>query len=109
MGRCSRRHSAGSVRASVEIKQISPPIPAAGMNGNSHAHISEHAFGKRARYRRLHACRRAAGHSEGRLEGGLPEEQGFLRDVEAAACQQFSTVLAPGSNAYHTPITSTSI
>jgi hypothetical protein len=32
---------------------------------------------------------------------GLPEEQGFLRDVEAAACQQFSTVLAPGSNAYH--------
>jgi len=32
---------------------------------------------------------------------GLPEEQGFLRDVQAAACQQFSTVLAPGSNAYH--------
>jgi len=32
---------------------------------------------------------------------GLPEEQGFLRDVEAGACQQFTTVLAPGSNAYH--------
>jgi hypothetical protein len=32
---------------------------------------------------------------------GLPEEQGFLRDIEAAACQQFSTVLAPGSNVYH--------
>jgi hypothetical protein len=32
---------------------------------------------------------------------GLPEEQGFLRDIEAAACQQFSTVLAPGSNANH--------
>ncbi|OIQ72984.1 hypothetical protein GALL_453860 [mine drainage metagenome] len=32
---------------------------------------------------------------------GLPEEQGFLRDIEAAACQQFTTVLAPGSNAYH--------
>src|SRR5437588_16527 len=32
---------------------------------------------------------------------GLPEEQGFLRDVQAAACQQFSTVLAPGSNVYH--------
>jgi len=31
----------------------------------------------------------------------LPEEQGFLRDVQAAACQQFSTVLAPGSNVYH--------
>ena len=32
---------------------------------------------------------------------GMPEEQGFLRDVQAAACQQFTTVLAPGSNVYH--------
>jgi len=32
---------------------------------------------------------------------GLPEEQGFLRDVQAAACDQFTTVLAPGSNVYH--------
>ena len=32
---------------------------------------------------------------------GLPEEQGFLRDVQGAACQRFTTVLAPGSNAYH--------
>jgi hypothetical protein len=32
---------------------------------------------------------------------GLPEEQGFLRDVQAAACSQFTTVLAPGSNAAH--------
>jgi hypothetical protein len=32
---------------------------------------------------------------------GEPEEQGFLRDVQAAACQQFSTVLAPGSNRFH--------
>jgi hypothetical protein len=31
----------------------------------------------------------------------MPEEQGFLRDVQGAACQQFNTVLAPGSNAYH--------
>jgi hypothetical protein len=31
----------------------------------------------------------------------MPEEQGFLRDVQAAACQQFNTVLAPGSNQYH--------
>ena len=29
---------------------------------------------------------------------GLPEEQGFLRDIQAAACEQFTTVLAPGSN-----------
>ena len=31
----------------------------------------------------------------------MPEEQGFLRDVQAAACRQFTTVLAPGSNVYH--------
>jgi hypothetical protein len=32
---------------------------------------------------------------------GAPEEQGFLRDVQGAACQQFTTVLAPGSNSFH--------
>jgi len=32
---------------------------------------------------------------------GLPEEQGFLRDVQGGACQMFNTVLAPGSNAQH--------
>ena len=32
---------------------------------------------------------------------GTPEEQGFLHDVQGAACHQFSTVLAPGSNVYH--------
>src|SRR5262249_58851302 len=32
---------------------------------------------------------------------GLPEEQGFLRDVQGGACQMFNTVLAPGSNPQH--------
>ena len=32
---------------------------------------------------------------------GSPEEQGFLRDIQGAACDQFTTVLAPGSNAFH--------
>jgi hypothetical protein len=32
---------------------------------------------------------------------GTPEEQGFLRDVQSAACNIFSTVLAPGSNRFH--------
>ena len=32
---------------------------------------------------------------------GSPEEQGFLRDVQGAACDQFTTVLAPGSNQFH--------
>ena len=31
----------------------------------------------------------------------MPEEQGFLRDVQGAACQRFNTVLAPGANVYH--------
>ncbi len=32
---------------------------------------------------------------------GLPEEQGFLRDVHLAACKHFSTVLAPGADVFH--------
>jgi hypothetical protein len=32
---------------------------------------------------------------------GTPEEQGFLHDVQAAACEEFTTVLAPGANVYH--------
>ena len=32
---------------------------------------------------------------------GSAEEQGFLRDVQGAACDQFTTVLAPGSNRFH--------
>ena len=32
---------------------------------------------------------------------GRPEERAFLHDVHAGACRLFSTVLAPGSNAFH--------
>ena len=32
---------------------------------------------------------------------GSPEEQGFLHDVQLAACDTFNTVLAPGYNAAH--------
>ena len=84
----------------VEIKQISA-YSCRGMNGNSHAHISEHAFGNALD---IAAFTLADGRQVTVKDGwrGLPEEQGFLRDIDAAACQQFSTVLAPGSNAYHT-------
>jgi hypothetical protein len=87
-----------SVRV-VEIKQISA-YSCRGMNGNSGAHISEHAFGNALD---IAAFTLADGRQVTVREGwrGSPEEQGFLRDIEAAACQQFSTVLAPGSNAYH--------
>ena len=83
----------------VEIKQISA-YSCRGMNGNPHAHISEHAFGNALD---IAAFTLADGRRITVKGGwrGMPEEQGFLRDVQAAACQQFNTVLAPGSNAYH--------
>jgi hypothetical protein len=83
----------------VEIKQISA-YSCRGMNGNSRAHISEHAFGNALD---IAAFTLADGRRISVKDGwkGMPEEQGFLRDVQAAACQQFNTVLAPGSNVYH--------
>jgi hypothetical protein len=83
----------------VEIKQISA-YSCRGMNGNPNAHISEHAFGNALD---IAAFTLADGRRITVKDGwrGLPEEQGFLRDIEAGACQQFTTVLAPGSNAYH--------
>jgi hypothetical protein len=83
----------------VEIKQISA-YSCRGMNGNANAHISEHAFGNALD---IAGFTLADGRHVSVKDGwrGMPEEQGFLRDVQAAACQQFNTVLAPGSNAYH--------
>jgi len=83
----------------VEIKQISA-YSCRGMNGNPHAHISEHAFGNALD---IAAFTLADGRRVTVKEGwrGLPEEQGFLRDIQASACREFNTVLAPGSNVYH--------
>src|SRR6185437_16403243 len=83
----------------VEIKQISS-YSCRGMNGNPNAHISEHAFGNALD---IAAFVLSDGRKITVKDGwhGLPEEQGFLRDVEAAACRDFNTVLAPGSNVYH--------
>jgi hypothetical protein len=83
----------------VAIKQISA-YSCRGMNGNPNAHISEHAFGNALD---IAAFTLADGRTVTVEHGwhGLPEEQGFLRDVQGAACQQFTTVLAPGSNVYH--------
>jgi hypothetical protein len=83
----------------AEIKQISA-YSCRGMNGNPNAHISEHAFGNALD---IAAFTLADGRKITVKNGwrGLPEEQGFLRDVQGAACDQFTTVLAPGSNVYH--------
>ena len=83
----------------AEIKQISA-YSCRGMNGQRGASISEHAFGNALD---IAAFTLADGRKITVKDGwrGAPEEQGFLRDVHAAACQQFATVLAPGSNAFH--------
>jgi len=83
----------------VEIKQISA-YSCRGMNGNPNAHISEHAFGNALD---VAGFTLADGRYISVQNGwkGLPEEQGFMRDVQGAACQRFNTVLAPGANVYH--------
>ena len=83
----------------TEIKQISA-YSCRGMNGNPNAHISEHAFGNALD---IAAFVFGDGHKVTVEKGwhGTPEEQGFLHDVQFAACELFTTVLAPGSNSYH--------
>jgi len=83
----------------VEIKQISA-YSCRGMNGDPNAHISEHAFGNALDIAEFTL---ADGRKISVQYGwhGAPEEQGFLHDVQAAACDQFTTVLAPGANVYH--------
>jgi hypothetical protein len=83
----------------VEIKQISA-YSCRGMNGNPNAHISEHAFGNALDIAEFDL---ADGHKVSVQYGwhGSPEEQGFLHDVQGAACEEFTTVLAPGANVYH--------
>jgi len=83
----------------VEIRQISA-YSCRGMNGNPNARISEHAFGNALD---IASFTLADGQKITVKKGwrGTPEEQGFLRDVQAAACERFNTVLAPGSNVFH--------
>jgi hypothetical protein len=83
----------------AEIKQISA-YSCRGMNGDPGAHISEHAFGNALDIAEFAL---ADGHRISVQYGwrGSPEEQGFLHDVQLAACESFTTVLAPGANVYH--------
>ena len=83
----------------VEIRQISA-YSCRGMNGQPGARISEHAFGNALD---IASFTLADGRRITVKNGwrGSPEEQGFLRDVQGAACEQFNTVLAPGSNRFH--------
>src|SRR5258706_16244678 len=71
-----------------------------GMNDVPDARISEHAFGNALD---IAAFTLTDGHIVTVKDGwrGTPAGQGFLHDVQDAACTVFATVLAPGSNAYH--------
>lgn len=83
----------------VEIKQISA-YSCRGMVGSGGSGVSEHAFGNAID---IAAFTFADGRRVTVQEGwhGSPEEQGFLHDVHLAACDNFTTVLAPGYNAAH--------
>ncbi len=83
----------------VEIKQISA-YSCRGMNGDPNATISEHAFGNALD---IAAFTLADGRKFDVEHGwrGSPEEQAFLHDVQGTACDQFTTVLAPGYNLFH--------
>ena len=72
-----------------------------GMNGQAGAKISEHAFGNAidiAGFRLVDGRRITVVRDWTR---GEAQDQAFLRDVHAGACNTFTTVLGPGSNAFH--------
>jgi len=83
----------------IEIKQIAA-YSCRPMVGSGSSHISEHAFGNAID---IAAFTLADGRRISVQEGwhGTPEQQGFLRDVHLSACENFTTVLAPGYNAAH--------
>jgi Extensin-like protein C-terminus len=83
----------------AEIKQISA-YSCRSMVGSGSSHISEHAYGNALD---VAGFVLADGRKITVKNGwrGTPEEQGFLHDVQLAACNSFSTVLAPGYNAAH--------
>ncbi len=83
----------------VEIKQLSA-YSCRTMNGQPGANISEHAFGNALD---VAVFKLASGREVAVKDGwkGAYEERGFLRQVHAAACERFSTVLGPGADAFH--------
>lgn len=70
------------------------------MNNRAGSRLSEHSFANAIDAK---AFRLADGRVVTVLKGwrGPADEQGFLREVAIGACTHFSTVLAPGSDAYH--------
>lgn len=83
----------------VGIKQMSS-YSCRGMNGNPSARISEHAFGNALD---IGAFVFADGRTITVKDNwrGPQDARGFLLQVQAGACEVFTTTLAPGSNIFH--------
>lgn len=83
----------------VGIKQMSS-YSCRGMNGNANAKISEHAFGNALD---IGSFTFADGRTLTVKDNwrGPQEARGFLLQVQAGACEVFTTTLAPGSNIFH--------
>ncbi|MFG1464061.1 extensin family protein [Xanthobacter sp. DSM 24535] len=83
----------------VGIRQMSS-YSCRGMNGQVGAKISEHAFGNALD---VGGFTFADGREISVKNGwrGPQEARGFLLQVQAGACEVFTTVLAPGSNVFH--------
>lgn len=83
----------------VGIKQMSS-YSCRGMNGNATARISEHAFGNALD---IGAFTFADGRTITIKDNwrGPQDARGFLLQIQAGACEVFTTTLAPGSNIYH--------
>ncbi len=83
----------------VEIRQLSS-YACRSINNQPGAQTSEHAYGNALD---VAAYRFASGREVTVKDGwrGRPEERGFLRQIHAAACERFSTVLGPGADAFH--------
>ncbi len=71
------------------------------MNNQSGAKLSEHAFGNALD---IGGFQLADGRKITLVKGwtrGDEQEKGFLREAHIGACDHFTTVLGPGSNAFH--------
>lgn len=94
---------AARARFGVDVAQINSmgSYACRGMNNQMGASLSEHSFGNAmdiggfvlADGRKVSIMRD--------WKGGDEQTQAFLRDVQGGACDHFTTVLAPGSNAFH--------
>lgn len=84
----------------VEIKQIAS-FSCRGRNGRSRGPLSEHAYGNAID---IAAFRLSDGTQITVVKGwwrGSSREKAFLREVFSGACDEFYTVLGPGSDRYH--------